>query len=72
MKYHYLARTTKGEIQTGAIEARDETIALETLQAHNLIVVSLKSEKKIPLLTKRIKLFERVKGKDVFIFFNFG
>jgi type IV pilus assembly protein PilC len=70
MKYHYLARTTKGEIQTGAIEARDETIALETLQAHNLIVVSLKSEKKIPLLTKRIKLFERVKGKDVFIFFR--
>jgi len=70
MKYHYLARTAKGEIQTGAIEARDETTALETLQAHNLIVVSLKSEKKIPLLTKRIKLFERVKGKEVFIFFR--
>lgn len=70
MKYHYLARTDKGEIQTGTIEARDKTAALETLQAHNLIAVNLKSEKKMPLLTKRIKFFERVKGKDVFVFFR--
>lgn len=70
MKYHYLARTSKGEIQTGAIEARDEATALETLQAHNLIVISLKSEKRMPLFAKRIKIFERVKRKEIFIFFR--
>lgn len=68
MKYNYIARTQKGEVQTGTIEAHDQASALETLQENNLVVIRLRSSEKSPLLGKRIKFLERVKRKETFIF----
>lgn len=70
MKYNYLARTNKGEVQTGKIEAPSEFIALNTLQARGLIIVKLSLIKKRDFLTGNIKIFERVKRKELFVFFR--
>ena len=70
MKFSYLARNQKGEVQTGVIEASNEANALQILQARNLIVVKLRSLKQISLFAKKIKLFQRVKYKDLFVFFR--
>lgn len=70
MKYYYLARTSKGEVQSGTVEAPNRAAALETLQIHNLIVIRLKVAERISLLSKRLKIFERVKRKEIFVFFR--
>lgn len=70
MKYNYLARTNKGEIQTGKIEAPSEIIALKLLQSKGLVVVKLKLIKKRDFLTGNIKIFERIKRKELFVFFR--
>lgn len=70
MKFNYLARTKKGERQTGTIEAPDESIALKTLQDYDLVVIKLQSVETISLFVKQIKIFERIKRKDIFIFFR--
>jgi len=49
MKFNYLARTKKGERQTGTIEAPDESIALKTLQDYDLVVIKLQSVETISL-----------------------
>ena len=68
MKFTYLARTKKGEMQTGAIDAASESAAIETLQSHNLVVVAIEASTKVPFFSKKIKLFERINRKDVLIF----
>lgn len=70
MKFNYLARSQKGELQNGLVEATDEDAALRMLQGRNLIVVSLKSAEKVSLAFKRIKILEHVKAKDVYVFFR--
>jgi type IV pilus assembly protein PilC len=70
MKFNYLVRTQKGETQTGTIEAPNQSVALKTLQSHGWIVIKLKSIEQMSLLTKRLKIFERVKRKELFIFFR--
>jgi type IV pilus assembly protein PilC len=70
MKFNYLARNRKGEIQTGTIEAANKSTALKALQDHDLIVVKLRSVEKVPLFARRIKFFERVKRKEIFVFFR--
>jgi type IV pilus assembly protein PilC len=70
MKFNYLARNPKGETQTGTVEATNQSVALKTLQSRDLIVIKLKTAKKMPLLSKRIKIFERVKRKEIFVFFR--
>lgn len=70
MKFHYLARDQKGETQTGTIEVANYSIALKTLQERGLIVTRLKSTHEISLFSKDIKIFNRVKRKDIFIFFR--
>ena len=68
MKFNYLARTKKGEIQTGKIEAVDETAAIKILQNNDLVVVNIKSARQAPFFSKKIKLFERVKKKETVVF----
>jgi len=68
MKYNYLARTQKGEIQTGAIEAPSESAAIETLQSHNLVVVAIELLEKKAFLSMNLKIFGRVSKKEVVIF----
>lgn len=70
MKFNYLARDQKGEIQTGAIEASNYSSALKTLQERGLIITRLKSEQKTHILSRNIKLFDRIKRKDVFVLFR--
>ncbi len=70
MKFNYLARTPEGETQRGTIEASSRQAALQTLQNRRLIVVKLQSIEEVSLLSKRLKIFERVKRKEVFVFFR--
>jgi len=70
MKFNYIARNQKGETQTGTIEAANKQAALKALQDYKLIVVKLEPIGKSPIFSKRIKLFERVKRKDIFVFFR--
>jgi len=70
MKFNYLVRNQQGKTQSGTVEAPDKSPALETLQGHDLIVVKLEAVESVFFLAKNIKLFERVKKKEVFIFFR--
>jgi type IV pilus assembly protein PilC len=70
MKFKYLVRTQQGEIQAGTIEAPNQSVALKTLQDHGLIVIRFEKDEKTSLFAKRIKFFERVKRKEIFIFFR--
>lgn len=70
MIFSYLARNRQGELQTGRIEAANETVALNILQNRNLIVVKIRGEEEAPILSKKIKIFSRVKRKEIFIFFR--
>jgi len=70
MKFNYLARTPKGKTQKGTVEASDQSVALETLQSRNLIVIKLKPAEEISLFSKRLKIFERIKRKEIYIFFR--
>ncbi len=70
MKFNYLARSRKGESQTGVIEASSEDAALNALQQKGLVVVKLKSAEKISFAFKRIQFLDRVKSKDVYVFFR--
>lgn len=70
MKFNYLARDQKGEIQTGTIEAVNYLAALKTLQERGFIVTRLKSAQEVSLFVKDIKFFDRIKRKDIFIFFR--
>jgi type IV pilus assembly protein PilC len=68
MKFNYLARTQKGELQTGSIEAVSQTAAIKILQSHNLVILSIEAVESTPFFARRIKIFERVKKKEVMIF----
>jgi len=68
MKFNYLVRNKAGETQTGTIEAIDKQTALNALQERDFIIVKLESGGK--LFAKRIKFLERVKPKEVFVFFR--
>jgi len=70
MKFNYLVRNQQGKTQSGTVEAPDKSTALETLQGHDLIVIKLESAENVFFLAKNIKLLERVKKKEVFIFFR--
>ena len=70
MKFNYLARDQKGEIQTGTIEAVNYSVALETLQERGFIVTRLKNAQEVSLFVKDIKFFDRIKRKDIFVFFR--
>ena len=67
MQFIYKARTPEGKLQTGTVEASDYSRALEVLQGHNLIVISVE-EKKEGLLQKEIQIFRGVKARELVIF----
>lgn len=68
MEYRYKARTPEGEARAGAVEARTLDTAIEVLQRSNLIVTEIKPAAEAPLLSRRIRFFERVKQRDLVIF----
>ncbi len=65
MKFNYQARSKKGEVQTGMVEASSREAAILLLQGHNLFVTFLEEALIKPFYAKKIKIFERVSKKDV-------
>ncbi|NOY35888.1 MAG: type II secretion system F family protein [bacterium] len=68
MLYKYEATTIEGEKKNGSIEASNVEIAISSLQRRNLIIVSIHpAGKGGHFWEKNIKLFERVKPREVVI-----
>ncbi|MBI2038371.1 MAG: type II secretion system F family protein, partial [Candidatus Nealsonbacteria bacterium] len=70
MNFNYQARTQKGEIKIGVIEASSREVAISLLQKYGLYVTLLQEANKIPLLARKIKLFSGVATKDIVLFFR--
>jgi type IV pilus assembly protein PilC len=68
MKYKYKARNQAGEIQEGIVEASTTSNATAVLQQHNLVVVSIQSEKDNGLLAGLSRYWEGVSTKEFVIF----
>lgn len=68
MKYNYQARTKKGVIQTGIIEASSREAAATLLRKHGLYVTILEEVAAPPLYVKKIKIFERISRGDIVLF----
>jgi len=66
--YTYEARTKRGEVEGGRVEAADKRAAVETLQRQGLVVVAIEEKREVPIYARRIKFFERIKIKDIVIF----
>jgi len=70
MKFNYIVKNNRGESQRGMIDALNKPVALKTLQDRGLVVIKLQSIEKSTIFFKKIKFFEKVKRKDIFIFFR--
>jgi len=68
MKFNYQARTKKGEIQSGTIEASSREAAISLLQKYGLYVTVLEEAEVAPIYARRIKIFERISRKDLVLF----
>ncbi|MDO8424534.1 MAG: type II secretion system F family protein, partial [bacterium] len=68
MKFNYQARTKKGEVRAGAIEASSREVAIGMLQKYGLYVTVLEEMREAPIYAKRVKFFERVSVRDVVLF----
>ena len=65
--FNYQARTRKGDIQTGRVEASSPQSARDILQRNKLIVVDLEPVSEAPVYARKIAFFDRVGKKDVVI-----
>ena len=68
MKFKYRATTIDGREQEGKIEAGSIERAIELLQKHKLIVVSIKPVRELASLTKIFSFLNRVSKKKVVMF----
>lgn len=67
MKFNYQARTKKGEIQSGVVEASTKEAAYTVLKSHDLFVTALE-EVALPFYAKRLKFLEIISQKDLVLF----
>ncbi len=65
MQFSYVARTNKGEIQTGKIKAPTYEEAISAIQSLGLVVISCKPIESLPFWMSQIKFLQRVKTGDV-------
>lgn len=70
MRFNYQARTKQGEIQTGTVEASSRDVAVSTLQRHDLAVVYLEALSELPFYARSLKIFQRVKPKELVMFYR--
>jgi len=70
MKFNYIVRTKKGNSQSGAIEAADKSTALDILQGRGLLILKITSVEKTSFFIKEFKFLQRIKRRDIFIFFR--
>jgi len=68
MRFNYQARTKEGKVQVGIVEAPSKEAALALLQKHGFYITLLEKVEAQPFYARRIRIFERVTGKDVAIF----
>ena len=68
MKYNYQARTKKGEVQTGIVEASSQEAAISLLRKYGLYVTVLEETAAPPIYAKRVKLFEGISRQDIVLF----
>jgi type IV pilus assembly protein PilC len=68
MKFNYQARTEKGEVRSGTIEASSREGALDLLQKYGLYVTVLEETRAVPIYAKKIKIFERISTKEIVLF----
>ncbi len=65
MKFTYQARTKKGEVQTGQVQASSKEAALNLLQRYGLVITMLEEAERVPFYAKKIRLFEGISKKDI-------
>jgi len=70
MKFNYQARTKKGEIQSGVIEASSKEAAIFLLQRYGLYVTFLEEAERVPFYAKKIRLPGRISRKELVLFFR--
>lgn len=70
MQFNYQAKTQDGEIRTGTVEAGSKESAISILQERNLMIIFLEETTKIPIFSRRIKLFQKVKIKELTLFYR--
>jgi len=70
MQFNYKARTQNGEIQSGSVESSNEKAAIDFLQRHNLVVISIKSYENAAktFVVKYFAFFTKISKKDLAIF----
>ena len=67
MKFNYQARTKKGEIQAGVVEASSKEAAILLLQKYGLYITYLE-EVKVPFYAWEVKIFKRISSRDIVLF----
>ena len=70
MRFNYQARTKEGETHTGTVEASSRDVAVSTLQRHDLVVVYLEAISGLPFYARSLKIFQRVKVKELVMFYR--
>jgi len=70
MRFNYQARTKQGDIQSGVIEAGSRESAVKILQTHDLAVIYLEAASQVPFYARSLKIFQRVKNKELVIFYR--
>jgi type IV pilus assembly protein PilC len=68
MKFKYKATTISGEKQEGSIEAGSEKRAIELLQKHKLVIVSIKPVNDLFSLSRISSFLHRVSSKKIVMF----
>jgi len=68
MKYRYSARTKKGELQVGYVEALNKDSANRILSSHDLYILSLEGVQAPRWYHSFLFFFKRVRKKDLSIF----
>ncbi|MFA4818604.1 MAG: type II secretion system F family protein [Patescibacteria group bacterium] len=66
--FDYHAKDYKGQDQSGVVEAASESLALEVLAEKQLTPVSVEARAAGSFLQASLKLFNRIKSKDLVIF----
>ncbi len=67
MKFNYQARTREGKIKSGVVEASTKEAAFEILKEKGLYLTAIE-EYAPPIYAKKLKIFERIKRKDIVYF----
>ncbi len=68
MKFKYKAITISGGKQTGKIEASNKEMAIELLQKHKLVIVSINPAKEFLSLKKLLPFLYKVSSDKIVVF----